>query len=63
MALRTITEIDTFDRTRIEEMAKMATKMKIIGSMYIGSIGPQTVEWRGDELVVTTVHTPSGERT
>lgn len=59
---RPIREVHEFSREQIERMVKMAAKSDIIGSMYVGDIGTQRLQWRDDgSAVVTTEHAPALE--
>lgn len=57
---RTISEVRRFTRAQLEAAAKSLAKLEIVGGMYCGDFGEQTVVWEEDgSLVVTTVHTPA----
>lgn len=43
--LRTRTEVHTFSKTQLAEIAKIFAKAQIIGPMLHGSIGGQSTKW------------------
>lgn len=52
-------EIDyaRYTREQVDEILKFTSKLKLIGPMYIGEIGEQTVRWCDDGSVeVLTTH-------
>ncbi|MDE2426306.1 MAG: hypothetical protein KGO96_10420 [Elusimicrobia bacterium] len=58
--MRKIVEIHTYSRKDLEHLVMSCAKMQIIGGMYIGEFGSQSIEWREDgSCVVTTTHTPA----
>lgn len=60
---RSIKEVHKFSREQIEKILMTSAKGTIIGSMYVGSIGEQRVEWRDDgSATVTTEHAPAIEK-
>ncbi len=56
---REMTETHTYSLQQLEEIAKSVAKLSIVGSLYIGDFGGQTVEWLADGFLrVLTTHTP-----
>lgn len=57
---RSIKEVHEFSHEQIEKILMTSAKGTIIGSMYVGDIGEQHVEWRDDgSAAVTTEHVPA----
>jgi hypothetical protein len=57
--MRTISEIHEFDRAMIERLLMQTAKLSIIGPIYKGQFGEQTLRWNDDgSATVTTTHTP-----
>jgi hypothetical protein len=56
---RTLKEIHTYTREELEAIAKSTAKMEIVGTIYYGELGEQTVRWNDDGSIdVATTHTP-----
>lgn len=56
------TEYVRYTRADLEELVKCGAKLRLIGSIYRGSIGEQEVRWSDDGSVeVLTKHTPALE--
>jgi hypothetical protein len=52
-------ELLQYDRDNITELLKFAAKSRLIGRMYVGSIGEPVVRWTEDGgCEVTVPHTP-----
>ena len=58
--MRTITEKRTFTSEEIENLAKSAAKMEIIGDIYKGEFISQEIEYSNEGIIsVITKHTPA----
>lgn len=56
--MRQISEVTTYTKSEIEEMAKKFAKMSIVGTMFHGEFKDQTALWRDDggiEVLTTYV--------
>ncbi len=54
------TELVHYTKIDLEMMAKFAAMSRLVGVMYVGTIGEQTVRWLPDGTCeVLTEHTPN----
>lgn len=56
------TEYVRYTRSDLEELMKFGAKVRLIGSMYRGEIGEQTIRWLDDgSAEILTKHIPALE--
>ena len=57
---RVINEQRRYKRDELAALAASAAMTEIVGGLYIGSLGEQTIEWLPDgSVVVVTAHVPA----
>lgn len=56
---RTINEVHTYPKERIEKIVMECAKSHIIDGWYVGTFKEQSVSWNDDgSITVRTIHTP-----